>query len=135
MRMAVIPIGAATIGFGVGLAIAGWRGDLAAHDAARSPPFARPAMPPSSTGHGPSLVAYARSLRPAPSPRLAAPGRSASPASQPLLQMPPGVLTPEAGTVDGGLPDATRSAIGEPEDPDRYLEAADRAAAHSARSH
>ena len=112
MKMAMIPLGAGTIGFGLGLAIAGWRGDLTAQDAAQSPLSAR----------------------------SAAPARSASPAAQAIPPPPPRVLpgdgpvVPDASAVDGSLPDDVSSAIGEPEDTDSYLAARDRAAAHSARS-
>jgi hypothetical protein len=42
---------------------------------------------------------------------------------------------PDASAANDSLPDETRSAIGEPVEDGSDLEARDRAAAHSARSH
>ena len=136
MKTAMIPLGAGTIGLGLGLAIAAWRGDLAAHETARPPLTlsARSTAQPSPAGGGLSWVADARSLRLAPAP-------PATQAPQPIPQSPSALIRSEGSAVsaaaaaDDGLPDDSRSAFGEPVDGESYLQARDRAAAHSARSH
>jgi len=136
MKTAMIPLGAGTIGLGLGLAIAVWRGDLAAHEAGRPPPAlsARSAARESTAGGGFSWVADARSLPPAPAPSAA---RRPQPAQQPSPWVvgSDGPAVPTTGAAADSLPDDSGSAVGEPVDAESYLQARDRAAAHSARSH
>jgi hypothetical protein len=136
MKTAMIPLGAGTIGLGLGLAIAAWRGDLAAHEAGRQPLslLARSDVLPSTPGQGLSWVADARSLRPAPAPSATHVPQWARP-PQPRIAGTDGPAVPTIGAADDDLPDDSDSAaIGEPVDADSYLQARDRAAAHSARS-
>lgn len=128
MKTAMIPLGAGTIGLGLGLAIAVWRGDLAAHEAGQPQRSlsARSAARESTPGGGFSWVADARSLRPAPGP-------SAQPS--PRVAESDGPAVPTTDAADDGLPDDSGLGIGEPVDAETYLQARDRAAAHSARSH
>jgi hypothetical protein len=135
MKTAMIPLGAGTIGLGLGLAIAVWRGDLAAHEAGQPPPSlsARSAARESAPGGGFSWVADARSLRPAPAPSAA---HLLQPAEQPSPRVvgSDGPAVPTTGVADDGLTDDSGSAVGDPVDAESYLQARDRAAAHSARS-
>jgi hypothetical protein len=134
MKTAMIPLGAGTIGLGLGLAIAVWRGDLAAQDGQPPPSLSARSAARESTRGGLSWVADARSLRTAPAP-------SAAPFPQPAQQPTPRVVgsdgpaVPTTGVADDSLPDDSGSAVGEPVDAESYLQARDRAAAHSARSH
>jgi hypothetical protein len=136
MKRAMIPLGAGTIGLGLGLAIAVWRGDLAAQEAGQPPPSlsARSGARESTPGGGFSWVADARSLRPAAAP--SAPHLpQLAPQPAPRVAGSDAPAAPTTGADDDGLPDDSRSAIGEPVDAESYLQARDRAAAHSARSH
>jgi hypothetical protein len=124
MKTAIIPLGAGTIGLGLGLAIAAWRGDLAAHEAGRQPTSlpARSAARPSASVGGFSWVADARSLR-------RAPAASAVHVPQVVEQR-----LPTTEPAEDNLPDDSGAGVGEPVDAESWLQARDRAAAHSARS-
>jgi hypothetical protein len=134
MKAAMIPLGAGTIGLGLGLAIAVWRGDLAAQEGQPPPSLSARSAARESTPAGFSWVADARSLRPAPAPS-AAHLRHLAEQPSPRVAGSDGPAVPTTGAGDDGLPDEAGSAIGEPVDAETYLQARDRAAAHSARSH
>jgi hypothetical protein len=122
------------IAVGLTLAVAAWRAALVAQRAAPSfeaqPPRAA-RMPRPQAG---LLPWFGASTRPLPAP-LSLP-LAPPPMPQPPLTLARGdtPAVPEARAAEDSVTDDSQPTIGEPAEEETYLEARDRAAAHSTRS-
>jgi len=133
MKRRAIPAGVSVAVLGLTFAMTAWHAGLVSQ---ADPPTVEPQSTRLAGSLQPKIGLqpwFGATTRPVAAPSSIASGSPALPQPQLTLAQSDPPATPEAGVAEDSATDDSPSAIGEPAEEESYLEARDRATAHSAR--